>query len=727
MPTPQGWTVVPEAAPPPAGWTRVDEPTFKTSNKKDAAGNATVGDLALEGLKGVVDVTVTPIWQTLKAFATAGLDPQHADPLGDMVRGIVGAHKDQYYKGKQAFHEGRYSEAAGHFTAAGLPMVGPAAAQAGELIGTGDPAQMARGMGQGVGLVAPFLRPRESPAPAAAASSVPPEIQFAEDRGVPLDAATVSDNRVVKHAQAAADHTIGGSLVATPARAAQAAAMERVGGELADQAHPAVVTPEQAGLSVADALKQKIAGHVDTANAAYDRLRELEQAPGNRMEIAHPVEPGPVDALPGWQKGQLRRIAHEMDAVGYEGRTWNAVADKSGNAGDFDIVAGHAGAPVYHDILAKLEGASRPTRGEVQGAIETYVAGGPETPIARAARAVAEQRVNDAAQVSRPTLPPDAMQTPLRAEAGRAEEIGLPVELASVKASLKPLAEQLRRQMPITQQQANPGLKAIQNILDGPDWAPLSQVDRDLSTIKTLAREHGGLAKRAVSDLGAAVQKAADAGGPEVSGALKAGREATIAKYATTDVLERLHDEPVKTIKALTAPKDSAIQYLRQVTNQVPAQAAPIARAYLEDLLDKPNAVAEWSKLGSETKKILFPSPGHAAALDNFFALRARLASRVVNPSGSGHQAALVGQAAAAVAAPVLTLLTELGAATVAKLLREPAVVQAINRGLSLPPTATAAARSATVLNFARAARVAGVALDTPRAADQQGPRGSSR
>lgn len=154
----QPLTVVKSEPLPPLSIVRSEPlPDFKTSNAKDAAGNAMVGDLALEGLKGVADVTVTPIWQTLKAFATAGLDPQHSDPLGDMVRGIVGAHKDQYYKGKQAFREGRYSEAAGHFTAAGLPMVGPAAAQAGELIGTGDPAQVARGAGQAVGLIGPSV------------------------------------------------------------------------------------------------------------------------------------------------------------------------------------------------------------------------------------------------------------------------------------------------------------------------------------------------------------------------------------------------------------------------------------------------------------------------------------------------------------------------------------------------------------------------------------------
>src|SRR6185436_2440711 len=128
-----------------------------------------------------------------------------------------------------------------------------------------------------------------------------------------------------------------------------------------------------------------------------------------------------------------------------------------------------------------------------------------------------------------------------------------------------PIYDQMRRQLPITQQQASPGLKAIQNILEGPDYASLSQIDRDLSAIKTVAREHGGLAKFAVTQLDAAVTQAAAYGGPEVVKALREGRSATTAKYAATDVLERLSAEPVKTIKALTAPKDAAIQQLRTV------------------------------------------------------------------------------------------------------------------------------------------------------------------
>jgi hypothetical protein len=64
--------------------------------------------------------------------------------------------KDQFQKAMNAFRLGRYSEAAGHGAAAALPIVGPAAANAGEQIASGD---VAGGLGKGTGLVANVVGP----------------------------------------------------------------------------------------------------------------------------------------------------------------------------------------------------------------------------------------------------------------------------------------------------------------------------------------------------------------------------------------------------------------------------------------------------------------------------------------------------------------------------------------------------------------------------------------
>ena len=75
------------------------------------------------------------------------------DPVGTVVAPFK-AQYDTAKKGYQAAKEGRLSEAAGYGAAAMMPLVGPAAAQAGETIGTGD---VARGMGQATGLIGGML------------------------------------------------------------------------------------------------------------------------------------------------------------------------------------------------------------------------------------------------------------------------------------------------------------------------------------------------------------------------------------------------------------------------------------------------------------------------------------------------------------------------------------------------------------------------------------------
>lgn len=55
---------------------------------------------------------------------------------------------------------GRVAEAAGHSFAAGVPVLGPAAASAGEHIGSGD---IAGGIGEGLGLLVPTLAPKGRP------------------------------------------------------------------------------------------------------------------------------------------------------------------------------------------------------------------------------------------------------------------------------------------------------------------------------------------------------------------------------------------------------------------------------------------------------------------------------------------------------------------------------------------------------------------------------------
>lgn len=581
--------------------THLMTPHYQTSNEKDAQGNAVVDPNTLGTVVRHIGAQINPITM----IQTLGQAIAH--PI-DTTRAVGAAQGALFDKAKASYEQGDYLTAARHFVDYLIPLVGPGLDKSADLFQAG---KWAAGGGDAIGLALAMFGPKALQNVAAAryplanrpGVSAPLKnpaqqtlVEFGQSRGVPIDAATASDNFAVKGAQQLADRSLGGSVVATPANAARTAAMTRVGDELSTEAHPVPVTPEQAGESLRNALTAKIAGHTQDANTAYDALRELE---------------GPQAA----------------------------------------------------------------------------------------------------------------------------------VDLTRVKTALQPVFDQMKRQMPLTQQQANPGLKAIQNIIEGDNTAPLSQVDRDLSAIKAVARQQGGLAKFAVSKLESAVQEAAARGGPDVVKALQQGRQATIAKYAASDVLDTLKAEPVRTIKALTAQKDAAIQALRTVTQQVPEQAPVIARAYLEDLLDKPQKVAEWSKLGSQTKAILFPKAGHAQALDNFFKLTDRISKTNVNPSGTGYTVSLATQGGALGTGLVLTVVNpavggailgteaaiQIGGAMLAKLLRSPAAVQALTRGMQIPNAAPVAMRVAATTNLIRAARAAGVELALPKAADQQPPTQGQR
>lgn len=124
------------------------------------------GDFA----SGVVDTVKGAAQFGLRA-ADAATNPFKAAQFGsDIVQGQV----DQAKQAKQSFKQGNYSEAIGHGLASAVPLVGPAAAQAGENIGDPTGENTWRGVGQAAGMLAP----------AAASAVIPAAARAAEKTGV---------------------------------------------------------------------------------------------------------------------------------------------------------------------------------------------------------------------------------------------------------------------------------------------------------------------------------------------------------------------------------------------------------------------------------------------------------------------------------------------------------------------------------------------------------------
>lgn len=272
---------VPDAGPsaasrqPPAGVVPdgfvPDAPTFHTTNAVDPQGNPLVA-----GAKNFLGElhSLNPV-DIVKSVQTAFWHPI------DTAKGLLSAQDQVRQDAMTAFHRGDYVTGTAKFLDYLFPLIGPRMSQAGDLLQAG---QYAKGAGAFVDAAVPIVLPEaikavplKAPAilstarlsPADAASNA-----FAEARGVPLDAATATGSKFIQGTQKYAGESALGGLAADTARARQAAALTRVGGELADAARGAATTPEVAGQGLVDALRSKLQAHQDLAQQAYSTVEQ---------------------------------------------------------------------------------------------------------------------------------------------------------------------------------------------------------------------------------------------------------------------------------------------------------------------------------------------------------------------------------------------------------------------------------------------------------------------
>jgi hypothetical protein len=285
------------------------------------------------------------------------------------------------------------------------------------------------------------------------------------------------------------------------------------------------------------------------------------------------------------------------------------------------------------------------------------------------------------------------------------EMMGLAVDLREAKTALKPIYERLKRESDLVPLQGGKAraLVALDRLVGGPDVAPLSVVDEALGDLKSMARgaempalrtQGQGIAAQAVKTLDAKVRERASQAGPEAIQALMTGRAATTQKYAVADVLDSLKDEPVKTVKSLLAPNDSAVKQLRAVAEVAPEEVPKIGRAYLDDMLRKATnegafdhaarMQASWTELGAESKKLLFPDAQHVKDLDRFFLLSKKLAENP-NPSGTAYLGLKTVEGTNLLLNPMTQIPISVGSAALSKMLRSPKVVRALTGVMQVP------------------------------------------
>lgn len=681
---------------------------------------------------------------------------------------LVGSQLEQFKKAKDLYGQGRYQEAAGYGLAGALPMLGPAAAAAGEQIASGD---VAGGIGKGIGLLAPAAIGSVAPKGVrAGALKVNPDtaaaVAYAEKAGIPLDVAAATDNKFAQALQHVTDRSLAGSFVADKAAKVQAGRLATVGEQLAAKAHPVPVSAGQAGEAAQAGVGKVVTGQRLLANDAYDRLRAIEAQPEHAVTfqpeaaVVNPDAPyhfspkakaspddifseALKDARANGYTGKVSDLreqfnqrldsAKELKASTAEGDEYSHAAlmkeirDRGGlRPFDKDFQGGgparqlreesqaaSAGTRNYYGKNAVMRNDGLAVDDMTQQLSEDPKWGAVITPDTDLRDVVASGKV--------PMKPGADIQNYLRGvgvhpgatwwKAGApAETVPLPVDVASVKDAMRPIAERLAAKKNVVGalmgQEATVAAK-LDALIKGPDAVPLSVADAVLSDLKRMARSNHpdlrsvgqGIAAKAVSELHGMVSQAAERAGPDAVAALEEGRIATKAKYAAADVLKRLEGQNrqksgATAFRGLTQAGDTSIGQLRDVIAQSPDTKPLIARAVLDRLIDHPTAgpaktFTDWQKLGPETKYELF-TPEHVKDLDQFFALRKRLAANP-NPSGTAHNLLTVSQVGHLVVNPASGVAAQIGAGVLAKLLHSPKTVRLLTRGMTIPVKATAA------------------------------------
>ena len=656
-------------------------------------------------------------------------------------KGAVQGAIDQATQALTAFREGRYLPAMGRALAAAIPILGPDAAGIAEDITT----RPKYGFGRLAALLGSLAGPSAVKAvsrPVRAAAAIPAERAAAAamlERGIPVDLGTATGNRFVRGVQAVAENTPLGAMAETTARQRRAVALGKVGADLTEEALPGrVVTPETAGAAVRSDLEGAVRARQADANKSYGGLRDLEADPANQfiIESERPIKPPPGVTM--LEAREARRIQAELEEMQYtqakmrpleegERRSVGGFKQKEhgiqANETNNEWVGGNANAPVYQEIVS---GYSPVTAAKLRNAIEAGLAGKNSAWFERVVD-VARKRL--AGKSKSATLPPEAGYRT------NTKQMGLATDLQPAKAAFAPVVADLQASMEAvrtappqmrlsaTQQAQAQALSVMNELMQLPDFAPVSAVDTVLSNLKRIVRgadspwsrtRTEGLAARAVGTLEEAVNAALEQIGPEAGALRTAGREATVGKYAALEQLQALSEEPVKAYRTLTTPGDAAIEQLRAVEAQAPGTSRVLGRAFLEDLIHEAigdggfakgaRIANSYARLGEQTKRAFFPDRAHRAALDQFFTMTRKL-EQGPNPSGTelvrtskesvrGVGYALTG--AGAVYAPLTTLVGLLGAGGLVKAFHSPRFVSAVVRWMDAP--AGAPGRKATAL-----------------------------
>lgn len=250
-------------------------------------------------------------------------------------------------------------------------------------------------------------------------------------------------------------------------------------------------------------------------------------------------------------------------------------------------------------------------------------------------------------------------------------------DIGKAQSELRGIVDELAQTMPEFQRQSSPGFTALKQIVDGPEVVDALTADRNLSAVKALLRESGGaskylsskskrLAAITVDALTKSFDDALGKAGGDALLKLNQGRKAVVRYHDVAELLSSLPKnaagelEPVGVYSRLTSGGDRNIRLLEEIHKMAPKETAELGHTFLTGMLDKATAeggfgratgvVADWNRLGPNTKRILFGDSFKTSQIDKFL-LAAKRLTVDVNPSGTAKLLTAIGPAGIALSA----------------------------------------------------------------------------
>lgn len=515
------------------------------------------------------------------------------DAVTHGMTAIFPERTEQVQKAVQAVKDGHAPDALAHIAAAivggedAATMANSAEQMRGGDVAGGIGSAIAPAVNTGLAVIGGLEAPESS---AATPMATTPEAAFAAEHKFPIPRSVEANNKVVSGLESHLSNALGSSGVMREAADATRQGLSRIGGELADKVAP-VTTPQIAG----EALQDSAASRNAAIEAAKSEQDQMLAEKGEK--VADTISPTP--ATP------------ETAGAGAAG-TLKATEKAHG-----------AGASAAYQRLADIENSPENLK-----TVKTGEKASPE--VDKWAQALANKNYADLSPEDQARVNSTMKTVGLKPTIDTTADIALPVDMRPVKQSLQTVYDQLKSTMPIAQQQASRGLKAIENIINGDDYVSASTADTNLGAVKAIEREAPNdkttfLARKAIDAFSPAVDAAISSAGPEAADALQQGRALTRAKYATRDTFEQLPTEPVQIYRTLTAPSDTNINLLRDVKAKAPQSIPAIGRAMVQGLMDDAHTsgiekgARSWAKIGDATKLELLGTHEKVAAVDSYF------------------------------------------------------------------------------------------------------------